>query len=513
MKDFKQKWNRRYMGLMMSLAGVDVLFIGFYALISGRFDVFWPALTLSVLFLCVLNGGIAFWMTRPLRRFQSDRHEDVQDFAQFLHDLPLKSAITIFFLTLVYTFTVFSQGIYVDATIQDLGISQEKALIAILWFGSIYAFQFALYAYFVALDYRGQVRQDYSRAGASLAYQRGMGVIGRLMVAMVVIVILPAALVLADVHYFYDIRQAQGLTIEQAIVLDISATVIAAFICLFFISRSIAKPLDAVMASFDALLTAPQSTTVAVMSDDELGRLSLRFNQLAQALSEKEKIRRTLYQFVNQELAENYMDHQQDNPVGKGELKTATLLFSDVTGFTAWSETIAPEQLMQALNEYYQLVSEIVKKHNGTVLNYIGDSIFAIFNIPNPDDQHALNAVRCALEIQQRVNGLSFAGDSHLPTRIGINTGPVVAGFVGTADHIEYSVYGDSVNTAARLEQLNKTLGSSVLMSQATARLISGDATLKGLMHTHENIQLRGKRSLMKVIELKRPLYNSSFVL
>ena len=133
----------------------------------------------------------------------------------------------------------------------------------------------------------------------------------------------------------------------------------------------------------------------------------------------------------------------------------ATIMFTDIEGFTSTAESISPKQLVQMLNEYFPAVIEPITRYGGVVNQFQGDAMLVTFNVPVEDAQHADNAVKAAIEIQAVMKNQNFAGIT-LRTRIGISTGEVVAGNVGAGDRINYTVYGDAVNLAARLEQINK---------------------------------------------------------
>ena len=133
----------------------------------------------------------------------------------------------------------------------------------------------------------------------------------------------------------------------------------------------------------------------------------------------------------------------------------ATIMFTDIESFTTTAESVSPKQLVQMLNEYFPAVIDPITRYGGVVNQFQGDAMLVTFNVPIEDLQHADNAVKAAMEIQEVMKNKTFAGIS-LRTRIGISSGEVVAGNVGAGDRINYTVYGDAVNLAARLEQVNK---------------------------------------------------------
>ena len=156
--------------------------------------------------------------------------------------------------------------------------------------------------------------------------------------------------------------------------------------------------------------------------------------------------------------------------------RSATVLFSDIAGFTRLMETRGPRVVVDTLNSFFDEASEIIGAHNGVVTQFQGDGILATFNVPLEDQDHAQNAFDAANALVKLVREKTFGGES-LQIRIGLSTGPLVAGSVGGGGRQSYTVYGDPVNLAARLESLNKVHDTSILMSQSTAELLTGDNT------------------------------------
>jgi adenylate cyclase len=176
---------------------------------------------------------------------------------------------------------------------------------------------------------------------------------------------------------------------------------------------------------------------------------------------------------------------------------TATILYSDIEAFTSIAETMPPEQVVQMLNEYFPAVIEPVERHGGVVNQFQGDAMLITFNVPVADSQHADRAVCAALEMQQAVGGKRFAG-VQLKTRIGIATGKVIAGNVGSGERINYTVHGDAVNLAARLEQLNKEHGTRILISGETVALLRGDYDIEAM----GAMNVRGKSAPVDIYAL-----------
>src|SRR5690606_21615345 len=168
---------------------------------------------------------------------------------------------------------------------------------------------------------------------------------------------------------------------------------------------------------------------------------------------------------------------------------------TDIANYTTISESLSPEEVVRMLNEYFSVLVEIIQRHKGVVNKFIGDAVFAMFNVPLDDPDHAVNAIKAALEIEQITKSRTFGNGSLLTTRIGINSGSVVAGNIGSADRLEYTLIGDEVNIASRLEQLNKQYGTNILLGENTYDMAKAHFEFTQL----GEFQLKGKKKTVKV--------------
>ena len=259
-----------------------------------------------------------------------------------------------------------------------------------------------------------------------------------------------------------------------------------------FIARSVSKPVQALLGFTESVEKGDYSRTVRIDQEDELGKLARSFNRMVEGLKEREFIRDTFGKYVPESVANAIL---RDRGALAPQSRTATVLFTDIQDFTTIAETMTPEALVTLLNEYFSAVVEVIDSFGGVVNQFQGDAMLVTYNLPVADPDHAANAVRTALEIERRLSDHAFGGDIRLVTRIGINTGNVVAGAVGAGDRLTYTVHGDAVNLAARLEGLNKELGTRILVSQAVRRLAGNGFAWKSM----GEIAIRGKTSRVTV--------------
>jgi len=182
----------------------------------------------------------------------------------------------------------------------------------------------------------------------------------------------------------------------------------------------------------------------------------------------------------------------------KPERTEATILHTDIEGFTTVLEANEPERSFQMMNEYFALMLEQINRHGGVVNQLQGDAMQVLFNVPVATPDHADRALRTAQDIQRALKGALFAGID-LRTRIGINTGEVVVGNVGSGDRMNYTVLGDPVNVAARLEQLNKDYDTLVLVAGSRVERLTGDYPLVPT----GTVPIRGKQEPVQVSQLR----------
>jgi len=204
-------------------------------------------------------------------------------------------------------------------------------------------------------------------------------------------------------------------------------------------------------------------------TNDEIELLATGFNQMVDGLKERDNLRTTFGKYMTESVLQHLLSGKVE--LGGDTLKV-TILFSDIRSFTTISESMDAHALVGLLNEYFTEMVSIVMQHGGVVDKYIGDAIMAVFGAPVPGPEDAKNAVRAAIDMRKSLANLNerltARGAEPLRTGIGIHTGDVVAGNIGSEQRMEYTVIGDPVNVASRLESNTKALGVDVLISDVT---------------------------------------------
>jgi adenylate cyclase len=222
-----------------------------------------------------------------------------------------------------------------------------------------------------------------------------------------------------------------------------------------------------------------------------------QFQRALRSMAEQNRILGMFGQHVSPAVVDRLLS--QDVELG-GEVRHVCMMFLDIEGFTTFSESRRPEEVVEYLNSLFSFMIESVNRHHGIVNKFLGDGFMAVFGAPISDARDSRNAVAASLEIMRTVEAMSASGEI-APTRIriGLHAGDAVTGNVGSSARKEYTIIGDVVNLASRLEQLNKQFGSRVLISETVAERLDGE---QDRMTPHGAIQVKGREQPVHVYEL-----------
>jgi adenylate cyclase len=236
-----------------------------------------------------------------------------------------------------------------------------------------------------------------------------------------------------------------------------------------FLSSSITRPISQLRDAARRVGRGDLGVRVPLASTDESGELELAFNEMVAGLQQRERLREAFGTFVDPDLTERVLEEGTDLAGDEVEL---SILFMDIRGFTSYSETAEPREVVARLNDLYGEVVPVILRQGGHANKFIGDGLLAVFGAPNRLDDHADRAVEAGLEITRIVRD-RYEGD--LRVGIGVNSGRVVAGTIGGGGRLDFTVIGDTVNTAARVESATRETDDDLLITEATrTRLSSG---------------------------------------
>jgi len=242
-----------------------------------------------------------------------------------------------------------------------------------------------------------------------------------------------------------------------------------AILIVYFFSKSLTGPLISLVGATKEIEQGNFKVEIKPTTGDEIGILTDSFVEMGRGLEEREKMKDAFGKFVNKEIAEQVL--KGEIKLG-GERKTATVFFSDIRSFTAISEKLEPEEVVEFLNAYMTRMVDCVNKTRGVVDKYIGDAVMAVWGAPVSYGNDTENAINGALMMRRALIEFNRGrgGDKKPIIKIGcgLNTGPVLAGQIGSNEKMEYTVIGDTVNLASRIESLNKPFGTDILISTDT---------------------------------------------
>jgi adenylate cyclase len=250
------------------------------------------------------------------------------------------------------------------------------------------------------------------------------------------------------------------------------------------VTRSVLRPVDRLLKATEAVKKGDLDARVPITSGDELGQLAGSFNEMMHGLSEREALREAFGAYVDPDVAERVLE---EGELIEGQEREVTVMILDTWGFTELAHRSSARETVSFLNDLFGVVVPCVVEHGGHANKFLGDGLLAVFGAPERLSDHAERAVAAARDI---ATALADRFGDELRFGIGVNSGPVVVGSVGGGGRLEFTVIGDPVNIAARVEHLTRETGDAVLVTEATRCLLSdghsklesrGDFALKGV--------------------------------
>lgn len=267
--------------------------------------------------------------------------------------------------------------------------------------------------------------------------------------------------------YFQDVRtgyvlitfssDALDLALQDSVRAVTAATIlmiILAVIVSFVMSKRLSRPIDNLMHASKAINEGKLNFRIKERRNDEIGELIDSFNNMADGLLQKNQVERAFSRYVSSNVAKQVLENLDNVELG-GKHVMGSVLFADIVGYTDISEKLTPQAIAEMLNEYFSYISEAAKIFHGTIDKFMGDCAMIVFGITENDEDHCFNALACAVLIQRIINRISSKriarGEFPVQFRLGVNSGEMLAGNMGSTDRMEFTVVGDSVNLASRL--------------------------------------------------------------
>ena len=317
--------------------------------------------------------------------------------------------------------------------------------------------------------------------------------------------VFPVAILLSS---YISVQINNGLEIHGGVIFVSILLMLISFIITHGLSRLILNPLKNLTEASKRIQNGDYKSRVGIVTSDELGALADSFNDMADSLTEKEFMRDTFGKIVDPEVRDYLMSGSGKESLGAalgGETREVTVLFCDIRSFTAMSEKMEASEVVQLLNKYFTALGKCIAAHHGIINKYIGDAIMAIFGAPVKSENSARDAFLAALDMRKALvevnEGFKKEGLPEVHFGIGIHTGPVFAGTIGAENRMEYTVIGDTVNTASRLESLCKTYTKDLILSEASAEKLGKEDSKLSFVAEAE---IRGKSQPMKLYTLEK---------
>ncbi len=292
----------------------------------------------------------------------------------------------------------------------------------------------------------------------------------------------------------------------QRIIFWLSGIVLSAsFLINLFFSRSLSRPIIRLAEASNEIRKGNYDLELRSVSKDEIGLLTDSFREMAKGLAERERIKSAFGKFVNRQMAE--MVANSDVKLG-GERREVAVFFSDIRSFTEMSEKMEPEECVGFLNSYMRRMVGCISRTRGIVDKFIGDAVMAVWGVPVSTGDDAFSAVNAALMMREELIEFNKSrGTAKRPSvkiGIGIHYGPVLAGQIGSEDRMEYTVIGDTVNIASRIESLNKAFFTDILITEETARQVEDRCRL----YPMDKIKVKGKSQALQIYAVLGRLAN-----
>jgi adenylate cyclase len=290
----------------------------------------------------------------------------------------------------------------------------------------------------------------------------------------------------------------------------------AALFFIFLFSMTLTSPIEKLAELIDVVSKGnfDVKATAHVKSKDEVGDLAVAFDHMTDGLKERDKVKSLFSKFHGSSVAEDLIN--KDIGVG-GQNKEVVVFFSDIRDFTAFSEKRKPEEVVAMLNEYFAVMVGIINKHGGVVDKFIGDAIMAIWGAPKSTDRDPHNALRACIEMRKGLAELNekrlARGEQAIMIGMGLHAGSAISGTIGSDERMEYTVIGNTVNTASRIEASTKAFGADLLVTDDVISRVgeefildyAGAAEVKGRSEALKMYKIRGYIENGQRVEVKTP--------
>jgi adenylate cyclase len=318
--------------------------------------------------------------------------------------------------------------------------------------------------------------------------------------------IVPLAFIHLTIHKFQQMQSTDGINIlvlvqrmEDTIAKESLLFIMVAIILSWLVVENMKRPITEIIRVMSQVKKGDFSKRAKVYTNDEIGFTGETLNAMTHGLQERELIRETFGKYVDVRIRDEIL--KGEIPLD-GELKEATILFADLRNFTPLVAVTPPKKLIYVLNAYFNEMAQAIKENNGLILQFIGDEVEAVFGAPVTQPDHELAALKTALNMRTRMEelnkNLSRQGISPIAHGVGIHTGSVLAANIGSAERSAYSLIGDTVNMASRIQGLTKEFKTDILVSEKLQSILENLYDFRSM----PEVKVKGKPDPIRVFSL-----------
>jgi class 3 adenylate cyclase len=295
-------------------------------------------------------------------------------------------------------------------------------------------------------------------------------------------------------------EQLAGLRkLRRELALGIALVLLGSLLIAQQVSVSITRPLKTLGAFAKRIGSGDLTGRVTLSGRDVSGRLAQALNEMADGLQERDHVKEVFGRYIATQVSDKILKGEVN--LG-GDVRRVTILFSDIRNFTGMSESMAPQDVVSFLNDYFSEMVDAVFEQTGVLDKFMGDGLMAVFGSLGDESDHQRHAVRAALRMKAllgKINGVrSVSGEAPIAIGIGIHTDEVIVGNIGSRKRLEYTVIGDGVNTTSRLQGLNKEFGTTILISETTYEAVKDEFECRQMPEA----RLRGKTKNLQFYEV-----------
>jgi adenylate cyclase len=445
----------------------------------------------------IIGVVLSFWYVRELIAFfVRDPREVVDEYSlnrlrRKALNLPVAMAAIAFGVWLIF-------GLMIATNIMKLHPDQPLRIFVHIFMGIIFSAQVvAIYVFYFTESILSRSIVNYLMGDEKVSSLDGV-VSMPISVRITLMVLTTAVFPMLHITFLNYLGESRGPTLLYATLLVFVNGVGQGI----FIVRSLSDPINRIAELFVRFQHGEDvSEDVEIHRADNLGRFAEMFDDLTETIEERDFIRRTFGRYMSQQVMEEILDG--DIELG-GTLKEATVMFADVRDFTRFSENKPPDEVVSLLNDYLDTMVEVITNYDGVPDKFLGDGILAVWSVPADVSNHPQKAVQAAFAMLKELDRFNEErrrnGEEPLTIGMGIHTGELIAGNIGSREKMEFTVVGDTVNTCSRIEAANKELNSTISLSRTVYEQLP--PALQERFRSVPNMELKGKKQRIDLYTL-----------